>query len=284
MLEKITPMILTYNEAPNIERTLQSLAWASQVLVIDSYSTDGTLAILKQYAQVEVIQREFDSFAGQCNYGLDHIKTAWVLSLDADYICTKELIAEIAVLPSDSMYDGYFVRFKYCVFGKPLSGTLYPSRQVLYRKNNAKYIDDGHGHRVHVVGQARVLSGYIYHDDRKSLTRWLKSQDSYMIIEAKKLLETPATKSNLADRIRKMKVFAPFIVLLYCLLLKKGILDGWPGWYYAFQRMLAEVILSIRLMELESMASNSSTKLPSNAEDSPLSLVIEVNTVDERVR
>lgn len=258
MLKKITPLILTYNEAPNIERTLQSLAWANQILVIDSYSTDGTLALLKQHAQVEIVQREFDTFAGQCNFGLDQIKTEWVLSLDADYVFTKELITEIAALPCDSAYDGYFARFKYCVFGKPLSGTLYPPRQVLYRKNKAKYRDDGHGHRVQVAGQSKMLSGYIYHDDRKPLTRWLQSQDNYMITEAKKLIETPTSESNLADRIRKMKLFAPFTVLLYCLVIKKGLLDGWPGWYYALQRMVAEIILSIRLIELETLTHHSS--------------------------
>ncbi len=268
MLEKITPLILTYNEAPNIERTLQNLAWASQLLVVDSYSTDDTLAILKQYAQVEVIQRKFDTFAGQCNFGLDQIKTEWVLSLDADYVCTKELIEEIAALPCDSEYNGYFVRFKYCVFGKPLSGTLYPPRQVLYRREKAKYWDDGHGHRVHVAGQSRMLSEYIYHDDRKPLTRWLKSQDSYMMIEAKKLIETPAAESNLADRIRKMKLFAPFVVLLYCLVIKKGIFDGWPGWYYALQRMLAEMILSVRLIELEHLSGRPSSARSIVAKDS----------------
>jgi hypothetical protein len=70
-----------------------------------------------------------------------------------------------------------------------------------------------------------------------------------MIIEAKKLIETPLQQLSWGDRIRKQKVFAPFIILVYCLILKGGILDGWQGWYYAFQRMLAELLLSIRLVE-----------------------------------
>ena len=82
-----------------------------------------------------------------------------------------------------------------------------------------------------------------------------------MIIEAKKLIETPAAESNLADRIRKMKLFAPFVVLFYCLVIKKGILDGWPGWYYALQRMLAEVILSLRLIELKYLSEHSSAMI-----------------------
>ena len=86
MLEKITPLILTYNEAPNIRRTLEHLTWAKEIIVIDSYSTDETLEILSAIPQVKVFQRKFDSFAVQCNYGLEKITSEWVLSLDADYV------------------------------------------------------------------------------------------------------------------------------------------------------------------------------------------------------
>ena len=70
-----------------------------------------------------------------------------------------------------------------------------------------------------------------------------------MIIESQKLTKTDCQKSSLGDRIRRQKMFAPFIVFVYCLIVKQGILDGWRGWYYALQRMLAEIILSIRIIE-----------------------------------
>lgn len=72
-----------------------------------------------------------------------------------------------------------------------------------------------------------------------------------MLIEVEKLRATPVHKLSWGDRIRKQKVLAPFIILFYCLIFKGGILDGWHGWYYAFQRLLAEVLLSIRLIEAE---------------------------------
>jgi hypothetical protein len=74
-----------------------------------------------------------------------------------------------------------------------------------------------------------------------------------MIIETKKILETPDNELSLGDRIRKQKVFAPFIILVYCLILKGGIFDGWHGWYYAFQRVLAEILLSIHIIECEKL-------------------------------
>ncbi|NEN94751.1 MAG: glycosyltransferase family 2 protein [Moorea sp. SIO3I7] len=253
MLEKITPLILTYNEAPNIQRTLQQLTWAKTIVVIDSYSTDETLEILDSIPQLQVFQRKFDSFAAQCNYGLGKIESEWVLSLDADYVLTDELISEIQTLQTSPDLNSYSVRFKYCIFGKPLHGTLLPPRKVLYKREKATYQDDGHAHRVIVDGKSAILSAYIHHDDRKPLTRWLWAQDRYMIIEVKKLTQAPKHELSLGDKIRKQKIIAPFIILFYCLILKGGIFDGWHGWYYAFQRMLAETLLSIRLIEFEKL-------------------------------
>ncbi len=249
MLETITPLILTYNESPNIKRTLDKLYWAKKIVVIDSNSTDDTLGILQSFPQVEILQRNFDTHANQWNYGLEQITTEWVLSLDADYVLTDELIEEIKAIPYDVSIDGYFITFKFCIFGKPLRGSILPPRQALFSKKNSIYIDDGHTQLLEVKGNSAYLKNFILHDDRKSLKRWLWAQDRYMIIEAKKLAETPFKNLSLGDKIRKQGIIAPFIILFYCLILKGGILDGWIGWYYAFQRMLAEIILSLRILE-----------------------------------
>ncbi len=255
MIEEITPLLLTYNEAPNIERTLQRLTWAHRIVVIDSFSNDTTLEMLQCYPQVELFQRQFDSFANQCNYGLSKIESTWVLSLDADYVLSEDLVIEIKNLREEPEVDSYIVQFKYCVFGKALHGTLLPPRKVLYRREKAIYKNDGHAHQVIVEGNSQRLSSCIYHDDRKPLSRWLWAQDHYMVIEVKKLLETHSSELSLGDRIRTLKILAPFIILIYCLILKGGIFDGWHGWYYAFQRVLAEILLSIRLIEYENSSS-----------------------------
>lgn len=253
MNQEITPLILTYNEAANIQRTLERLTWAKRIVVIDSYSTDETLEILESYPQVDIYQRKFDTHATQWNYGLEQVNSEWVLSLDADYVLTDELIDEFRTLNPDSSIDGYFIHFKYCVFGKPLRGTLLPPRQSLFRKSKSIYIDDGHTQLLKVSGKSDKLSSYICHDDRKPLSRWLWAQDRYMVIEVKKLSSTPNDELSWGDRIRKQKILAPFVILFYCLILKGGVLDGWHGWYYAFERMLAETLLSIRSIEHEKL-------------------------------
>lgn len=263
MLDKITPLILTYNESPNIERNLKRLYWAKSIIIVDSYSNDNTLNILERYPQIKIFQRKFDTHTNQWNYGLEKIKSDWVLSLDADYILSEELINEIANLSPDTPIDSYFINIKYCIWGQPIRSGLYPPRQVLFRKEKAIYINDGHTQILSVNGKNDKLSSYIYHDDRKSLTRWLWAQDRYINIEAKKILETPENQLSLADRLRKQKIFAPFIILFYCLILKGGIFDGWAGLYYALQRTLAEILLSITIIENEKRSGTNSNYMSS---------------------
>src|SRR3954471_9870493 len=147
MLDQITPLILTYNELPNIERTLARLTWAQRIVVIDSFSTDGTLDVLRRDRRIAVFTREFVDFAGQCNFGLAQIETPWVLSLDADYELSVELLDELRSLVPGAAIAGYHAGFVYRVHGHALRGTLYPPRTILFRRDSALYRQEGHAHR-----------------------------------------------------------------------------------------------------------------------------------------
>jgi glycosyltransferase involved in cell wall biosynthesis len=245
----VTPLVLTYNERENIGRVLAALTWAPEVVLVDSFSDDGTLALAHAtHPGVRVVQRAFDSFAGQCNFGLTLVRTPWVLSLDADYILTPELGAEITTLDPPEGVAGYRAAFRYCVWGRPLRATLYPPRDVLYRRELARYEDEGHGHRVRVAGTVRALTGHIDHDDRKPFSRWLRSQDSYMVIESRHLLNADAGTLSRQDRLRRRVYYAPAVMFVYLLLVRRLAFDGWQGWFYVFQRTLAEIMLALRLL------------------------------------
>lgn len=251
MLEQITPVILTYNEAPNIGRTLGMLSWARDIVVVDSFSDDQTTTIIEQTPQARVIQREFDCLANQWDFALTKsgITTEWVLALDADYLLTTELVEELNHLQPTSDLRGYRANFVYCVNGRRLRGSAYPPVTVLYRLEGARYRQDGHAHRVVIEGTIVDLRSEILHDDRKSLSHWLRSQDKYMQLERRKLLESPLQDLGWSDRIRRLRVVAPFAIFLYCLFIKGAILDGRAGLYYAFQRLLSELLLSLYLIE-----------------------------------
>jgi glycosyltransferase involved in cell wall biosynthesis len=259
MLDQITPMIITFNEIANIQRVLDALHWAKSVLVIDSGSTDGTLDVLAGDPRVRVVTRAFDSFAQQCNFGLTHITSPYVMSMDADYVVTPELVAELAAITPQPTDCGFRTAFTYCVHGRPLRGTLYPPRITVYRPDMAHYIDVGHAHQLQPQGAVRDLSAHIRHDDRKPIRRWLNAQIGYAEREADHLLAaTPATL-GFADRVRRMAWPAPFLALGYTLIAKRGILDGWAGWHYALQRVIAEFLLCLLIVE-KRLASGSSAR------------------------
>ncbi len=245
-LAQVTPLILTFNESANIARTLKPLHWARQIVVLDSRSTDDTTAMARSFPNVFVHERTFESHTAQWNYGITLVQTDWVLALDADYVTNRELAAELESLLILPGTNAFFARFIYCVFGRPLRASLYPPRAVLFRRENARYVPDGHTQLLQFDGKAGDLNVPIRHDDRKPLAQWLQAQDGYARLEAEKLA---AGATGRRDSVRKWIFVAPLLMLLYCLFFKGLILDGWTGLHYTFQRTVAEMILSLRLIE-----------------------------------
>ena len=246
-IDSITPLILTFNEQDNLRETLAALTWAKQILIVDSGSSDDTLLIASEFPSVLLVQRKFDHFADQCNFGLSKVETPWVLSLDADYVCVEGLADELIHL--DAHAEGYLAKFQYGIYGRVLRGSLYPPRTILYRKAKAYYVRDGHAHRVVVDGIVLKLRSTILHDDRKPLSHWFHSQFKYASLEADKLLSSDHRDLGWKDRIRLKIIFAPILTFVYCLLARGLILNGWAGFYYTMQRVFAELSLSLTLLD-----------------------------------
>ena len=251
MLDQITPLILTYNEAPNIARVLERLDWAGEVVVLDSGSSDRTVEICESFANVRVETRAFDQHADQWNHGLTrcHIDSEWVLALDADYVLERELVDGLRRLSPQPGVEGYRAHFRYAVFGRPLSGSLYPPVTVLFRRACGAYVQDGHTQRLEIAGRIIDLDGHILHDDRKSLERWLESQARYAQLEAGHISGRRFSELGFSDKIRKTVILAPLLAPVYTLVVAKGALDGWYGLFYAFQRGIAEAMLSLALIQ-----------------------------------
>jgi glycosyltransferase involved in cell wall biosynthesis len=250
-LSQITPVLLTWNEAANLERSLARLHWAKDIVVVDSDSTDATPALLARDARVRVLQRPFDEHASQWRHALQEgaIATPWVLRLDADYVLSEALIEELRALEPDAATAAYRIAFDYCIGGRRLRRSLYPPNTVLFRLGRAEPYQDGHTERWRVDGKVVPLRGRIAHDDRKPVEAWLLAQARYQKRERDKLLAAEPGTLRRRDRLRLRHWFAPPAVFLWCLFGRGLILDGRAGLAYAYQRALAETALALYLLE-----------------------------------
>jgi glycosyltransferase involved in cell wall biosynthesis len=251
VLADITPVILTYNEAANIGRSLERLAWARDIVIVDSGSTDDTLDIAARYPNARIVRHPFDTHARQWRFAVGEtgIETPWILRLDADYMFEPALREEIAALTPANETAAYEIAFTYCIAGRPLRASLYPALPVLFRRGRAEFVDDGHTEKLRIAGATLPLRSRLLHDDRKTLERWLQSQARYQAIEADKLLSRPWSELGWADRLRCTRVLGPLAVAIHCLLVKGLVFGGSAGLHYTAQRVTADLILSMHLLQ-----------------------------------
>lgn len=245
MLDEITPLILTRDEAPNLARTLGQLRWAREVVVVDSVSEDDTVAIARSFPNVRVVERPFDTHAAQWSFGVEQVRTPWVLTLDADYFVPEAAVREMAALAPPPDVGAYEARFRYAIDGRPLRAALYPPRAVLLRIGSFEIWQDGHTQRIRVHGRTETLREPFVHDDRKPWPRFLARQRAYARAEAQKL--RGGRSGGFANRLRKLRSVAPFAVLAHTLFVKGLILDGRAGWQYAKERFVAEWLIAREL-------------------------------------
>jgi glycosyltransferase involved in cell wall biosynthesis len=250
-LEQVAVLILTRNEQDNIARTLHALSRFPEILVLDSGSDDSTRDIILATPNARLATRSFDAHAAQWNHGLSLLndKRPWALALDADYVLTDEIVDEIAALSPDVAISGYRASFRYCIDGKPLRASLYPPAIVLFRRTRAVYVQQGHTQRLQLDGAVLPITASLLHDDRKPLSRWLEAQRRYAQLEVDHLLSTPSQDLRRMDRLRLKAWIMPLLVLPYTLLVKRCLFDGWRGRFYGLQRLVAETMICLAILE-----------------------------------
>jgi glycosyltransferase involved in cell wall biosynthesis len=248
MLEDVTPVLITLNEEPNIARTLSCLAWASDIVIVDSGSNDRTKEIACEFPNVRFFERSFDTLANQWRYATEQtgIETRWLLRLDADYQVTEQLVREISLLDPDASVDAYCVKFGYAVYGQRLNSSLYPPKPVLLRPRRFTLVDRGHTEVWLVEGTLRMLKSKIIHDDRKPLHSWVMSQFRYM---ERELYSYDCGQHSMVTWLRHHPPWMPILTFFYCLFVKGLILNGRAGIFYSLQRTVAEGILSLMILE-----------------------------------
>jgi glycosyltransferase involved in cell wall biosynthesis len=267
----ISILVLTLNEEANLPACLAAVAWCDDIVVLDSYSRDDTVAVAKRLG-ARVYQRAFDSFAGQRNHALDTIEFSneWILHLDADEIITHELHTEMLHAIRDGRYDAYQIPSKMMFFGQWLrySG-MYPSYQVrLGHRERLRFKQVGHGQREDLAPErvGTLTQPYLHYSFSKGLTDWLEKHNRYATDEARetvKRLEASAhidwTGLGSGDQSRRRRAlkelayrlpFRPTLRFFYMYVLRGGFLDGQAGLTYCRLLAIYEYLIVLKTREL----------------------------------
>jgi glycosyltransferase involved in cell wall biosynthesis len=258
MLNQITPVVLTYNEEPNIRRTLESLRWAERVVVVDSGSSDSTETIAKSFTNVDWHVRRFDCHRSQWEHAVRNtgIQTNFVLALDSDMSVPESFLLEMRSAFFQKSYMGAIVSFEYRTLGRALKGSVYPPQLRVFRPDSVKITQPGHTQEFAIEGSTYRFLTPLVHDDRKPLERWVSSQLSYAALEAERIRARVSYRFR--DRLRELGLM-PVIAGALAYVRAGGPLRGAAAVRYAHERAAYESLLAIRLMSAKLQREQKST-------------------------
>jgi len=228
----LTVTIITYNEERNIGNCLEAIrGLADEILVVDSFSTDKTVEICESYG-CRVISRAFKGFADQKQFATNEAKNDWILSLDADEVVTKGLKNEICFLIQQEKIPlcGYEIRFLFSYMGRIMhhSGVGFVHKIRLFNRNCGRF-EYSHVHeKIILNGPVGRLKGAIIHYSFHDLYHHVGKINTYTSLAAQqyKLEGKSYPKIWVA-----LKFPVTFLIYYF---IKRGILDGYPGFMWSF--------------------------------------------------
>lgn len=221
----LTVAVITWNEEERLRPCLESAAWADEIVVVDSESTDKTVEVARESTD-RIWVRPWSGFAVQKNFALEQATFPWILSLDADERVTPDLRREIErVVLNDGPADGYTIPRKNLFWGGWVRhGRLYPDRQLrLFRRGRGRFVEHAVHESMSVEGRVERLEHPLVHESYRSLEEFLLRSNRYSTLAA----------AEWVSRGRRVSVGDLFIRPLWRFLsmyvLHRGCLDGWRG-------------------------------------------------------
>lgn len=227
---KITAAIITFNEAENIQRACESVAWADEIVVVDSESTDATRAIAAGCG-ARVINHPWPGFALQKQFASEQAANEWILSLDADERVSAELKTSMQKLreqQAEQLADGYLIPRRSFYMGRWIrGGGWYPDRQLrLFKKSSGRW-EGPHVHesvKMNAGTRTAGLTGDLLHYPSRSATYHHQMiGERYAPLGARQMFENGQRTSSL-----KIATAAP-AAFLRSYVLKGGFRDGLAG-------------------------------------------------------
>ena len=246
----ISVLLPTYNSATIIRDTLESIKWADEILVVDSYSTDETLDICRDYG-ARIIQHEYVNSARQKNWAAPQCRNEWILQIDTDEVLETGLKEEMEHRVSHASPNDHAFRIprKNHVLGRWMrySG-IYPDYQTrLFRRDFGRWMDrEVHAHVV-VQGRVLTLRRHIMHYGMPHISKQLRNLDRYTRYEADEMY-----KQGKHFHWYRL-IIHPWEVFVYRYLWLRGFHDGWRGFFVCSYLAIYDFLSQAKLWEMEEM-------------------------------
>ena len=245
--------IITLNEEANLARTLESVRWAQEIVIVDSGSTDRTVEIAQGFG-AKVFTQEWLGFGAQKNVALEKCTADWLLSLDADEEVSPELQREIQAIvkeesviptvaeePAVSSASAYTLPRRNFFLGRSLRhGGMYPDaklrliRRSLFQSGQARFADRLVHEDIVYAGAVTQLRGDLLHHAYPTIEGYVEHQRRYAALagEMIHLKEKARSKPHSAAWFAIHTLLNPYVTFIYNYFLRGGFLDGRPGLIY----------------------------------------------------
>ena len=225
--------IVTFNEEENLARTLASVAWADQILIVDSGSTDRTLEIARSF-NATVLEHPWAGFAAQKNFALTQCIGDWILSLDADEELAPELQQEIRrTLSAPTTVDAFYLKRRNLFLGRWIRhGGFYPDPKLRLFRRNLPTPPQFESRPVHetirFTAPTSTLDGDILHHAYPTLSSYIEHMDRYSSLGAQILVKKGRTSANVFTFFARIVVI-PLLGFKWNYVFRLGFLDGREG-------------------------------------------------------
>lgn len=223
----LTASIITFNNERTIEQCLQSISWADEIIVVDSFSTDATYDICKKYAH-RLEQKKWPGFRDQYDYATSLASHEWIIFVDADEVVPPELAEEIKRETGKSVYDAYLIYRQTYYLGRWIQyGGWNPDREIrLYRRGKGRWEGGLHA-TVKTDGNVGKLKNIIHHYNYKDISDQIQTIDRYSRNAAEDMLREGKRHSMVR------LISRPFFRFFRDYFIKRGYKDGLPGFIIA---------------------------------------------------
>ncbi|WP_343697531.1 glycosyltransferase family 2 protein [Flavobacterium sp.] len=248
----LSALLITYNEESNIREVLDNLAFADEIIIVDSFSTDKTFEIASAYKNVKIVQRAFDNFALQRNFTIDLAANSWILFIDADERLSPELQQEIRkVINHENSASAYFVARDFIFKNKKLRFSGWQNDKIirLFKKENATYNNNKIVHEKLIVnGKTGKLKNRLTHYSYSNYEDYKQKMIFYGKLKAQEEYSKNTNPNFFHFYIR------PLYQFLNQYLLRFGILDGKKGIIICYLNALS---VAVRFQELKKIRAKS---------------------------